>query len=314
MKLCGDIGGTKALLALTDDEGALHARCRLECADFADFPALLADYLERSGIAPGALAGGCLAVAGPVADDGGSARLTNLPWTLDAGELRRRFGLPALTLINDFAAAALGVTTIGAGSLVTLQAGAPLAQGVKLVVGAGTGLGMAVLVPTAAGWRVLPGEGGHAAFAPADEAQLALWRHLHARHGRVGWEHVVSGMGIAAIHRFLGGADLEPQAIAAAALAASPGAPEGVEQRTLDLFLAAYGAFAGDMALALMARGGVYLAGGIAAKILPLLRSGGFMAAFNAKDGHSELAARMPVHVVTDAELGLKGAAAAIEF
>ncbi|CAB1370728.1 glucokinase [Denitratisoma oestradiolicum] len=301
MRLCGDIGGTKALLALADETGTLHARRRLECANYGNFTDLLAEYLGGLDSTP---TGGCLAVAGPIADDGRSARLTNLPWTLDAAKLEQRFGLPGLRLINDFAAAALGVTVAPPATLLTLQPGLPLADGVKLVVGAGTGLGMAVLVPTPEGWRVLPGEGGHVAFAPADEIQLALWQHLHARHGRVTWERVASGMGIRAMHRFLGGADIEPELIAARALTSA----HSTEGRTMEMFLATYGAFVGDMALALMARGGVYLAGGITAKILPLMQSGPFLTAFNAKVEHAALATRMPVHVVTEPELGLRGA------
>lgn len=304
MRLCGDIGGTKALLALADETGALHARRRLECANYGNFTDLLAEYLGGLDSTP---TGACLAVAGPIADDGRSARLTNLPWTLDGAGLEQRFNLPGLHLINDFAAAALGVTATPAASLLTLQAGLPLADGVKLVVGAGTGLGMAVLVPTPTGWRVLPGEGGHVAFAPADEAQMALWQYLHARHGRVTWEQVASGMGIRAMHRFLEGADIDPELVATRALAS----PHGTEGRTMEMFLAAYGAFAGDMALTLMARGGVYLAGGIAAKILTLMQSGTFLTAFNAKVEHASLASRMPIHVVTDPDLGLRGAALA---
>lgn len=305
MRLCGDIGGTKALLALVDASGGLHAQRRLECTGYGDFPSLLADYLEKLDTPP--QAGGCLAVAGPIADDGRSARLTNLPWALDSAKLEQRFGLSDLRLINDFAAAALGVTVAPSATLRTLQPGLPLADSVKLVVGAGTGLGMAVLVPASEGWRVLPGEGGHIAFAPANEAQLALWQHLHARHGRVTWERVASGMGIRAIHRFLGGADIEPELIATRALTSA----HSTEGRTMEMFLAAYGAFVGDMALALMARGGVYLAGGIAAKILPLMQSGPFLTAFNAKVEHASLATHMPVHVVTDPDLGLRGAALA---
>jgi len=191
------------------------------------------------------------------------------------------------------------------------QTGEPLADGVKLVVGAGTGLGMATLLPAGDGYRVLPGEGGHAGFAPADPLQARVWSALLKEHGRVTSERVISGPGLAAIHRILasemtGPVDtLDPATITECALAGDAAA-----RRSVDLFFSAYGAFAGDMAMAVMARGGVFLAGGIAARILPLLQAGGFIKAFNAKAEHARLAARMPVHVITDPLLGLRGAAA----
>lgn len=302
MKLVGDVGGTKVLLALVDAAGNLNAERRFASADFADFEALLAAYL-RDVEAP--RAGGCLAVAGPVADDGRSAKITNLPWTIDAAALEARFALGPLLIVNDFAGAAMGVTTLVGGELLTLQAGDPQATGVKLVIGAGTGLGMATLVHIAGRWNVLPGEGGHAAFAPLDETQLRVWSALQAEHGRVTYERVVSGPGLANIHRILTGSAIDPAQIAAVALADAGSAA----RRSVAVFLAIYGAVAGDMAMAVMARGGVYLAGGIAAKLLPLLQDGAFLAAFNAKAEHAGIMRRMAVHVASDPRLGLRGAA-----
>ena len=199
MILGGDIGGTKVLLGLAENGASLIER-RYASADFLNFTDLLTAFFSDAQIKPSQVHGGCLAVAGPIADDGGSAKLTNLPWTIDHDDLSRRFGLPPLHLVNDFAAAALGAVTAGTNQRVTLQAGQPLPDAPRLVVGAGTGLGMAIVLPQAQGWRIIPGEAGHVAFAPADEAQLKLWRFLHVRHGRVIWEHVVSGPGITAIH------------------------------------------------------------------------------------------------------------------
>jgi glucokinase len=134
---------------------------------------------------------------------------------------------------------------------------------------------------------------------------MALWTFLHARHDRVTWERVVSGPGLTAIHELVGGISLPPEQIVTRA----QDDPTGAERRSLEMFLAAYGAFAGDMALACLARGGVFLAGGIAAKLLPLLLpQSGFLAAFKAKAEHAAIAARMPVHVATDPLLGLRGA------
>lgn len=314
MKLAGDIGGTKVLLALVGDDGNLGVERRLSSADFSDFASLLGEFLRDN---TAQIEGGCLGVAGPVADDGRSANITNLPWIIDAPALAREFGIGQLRLVNDFAAAALGVTVVAPAERVTLQAGEPLANGVKLVVGAGTGLGMATLLPQGdkgAGYRVLPSEGGHVGFAPADHLQACVWSALLKEHGRVTAERVISGPGLAAIHRILSSemtgpgtpvGSLDPANIAARALAG-----DAMALRSVELFLAAYGAFAGDMAMALMARGGVYLAGGIAARILPLLQAGSFLDAFNAKAEHARLIARMPVHVITDPLLGLRGAAA----
>ena len=303
MILCGDVGGTKTLLGLARD-GRLIADCRYSNADFQDFSGVLARFLADTHTDPAALTRTCFAVAGPIADDGAAARLTNLPWSLVAADLERDFHLPTPRLVNDFAAAAIGAVTAGSDTLVCLQSGEPLAGSPRLVVGAGTGLGMAIVLPEGDSWRCLPGEGGHVAFAPADDQQAALWRHLQQRHGRVTWERVVSGPGLGAIHEFLGGADLSPEQVAAAALAD----PTGRERQALEIFLCAYGAYAGDMALACLARGGVYLAGGIAGKLLDLLPGSSFLAAFNAKAEHAAIAARMPVHVATDPRLGLHGA------
>jgi len=175
---------------------------------------------------------------------------------------------------------------------------------VKLVIGAGTGLGMALLVPAGHGWRVLPGEGGHVGFAPQDDTQARVWKALLEEYGRVTAERVISGPGLAAIHRILTGKNADPSEISERALSGNDAA-----RQTVEVFLAAFGAFAGDMALAVMARGGVTLAGGIAAKILPLMQTGTFIAAFNAKAEHADLVRRMPVQVATDPEVGLHGAA-----
>jgi len=301
--LIGDIGGTKTLLGLSPDGESLDHR-RYANADFPDFAAVLAAFLAETRTDTRQVRGGCLALAGPIADDGRSAHLTNLPWEIDSAVLSSRFGLPGLRLVNDFAGAAMGAVTSSPAQRFALQQGDPLATAPCLVVGAGTGLGMAIVLPEHGAWRIVAGEGGHVAFAPADEQQLALWTFLHARHGRVTWERVVSGPGLTAINELVAGISLSPEQIADRALAD----PTGAERRSLDMFLAAYGAFAGDMALACLARGGVFLAGGIAAKLLPVLRQSGFLAAFKAKAEHAAIAARMPIHVATDPLLGLRGA------
>lgn len=298
MKLVGDVGGTKVLLALADETGVLHARRRLASADFSDFSALLADYLH--GISPPPDVG-CLAVAGPVAGDGRSARITNLPWRIDAGAMEARFGIRRIHLINDFAGVALGVTRLQSGQRLSLQAGRPEPGGLRLVLGAGTGMGVAALL----GERVLPSEGGHIGFSPQDATQARIHAALLAEHGRVTVERVVSGAGLATIHRILHGEAALPEEVGQQALRGNLAA-----RASVDVFFGCYGAFAGDMALAFMATGGVFLAGGVTQKLLPLLIASPFLAAFNAKAEHAALAAAMPVEAITEADIGLLGAAA----
>jgi glucokinase len=303
MILCADIGGTHARLALAEPGTTDPVAERyFLCNDYPGFEPLLAEYLAETGAR---IATGCLAVAGPVSDDGRRARLTNLPWALDANALAVRFGIGRLALANDFAAAAMGVTVAPAETLIPLQTGEPLPEAPRLVVGAGTGLGMAILVRQGGRWRVLPGEGGHVGFAPLDEAQDKVWRALRAEHGRVTAERIVSGPGLADIHRILVGKELSPATITQQALI--DGDPAA--RQSLDVFLAAYGAFAGDMAMVAMARGGVFLAGGIAGKLLSILPDSPFLPTFNAKAEHAEIARRMPVTVAIDPALGLRGAA-----
>lgn len=296
MKLIGDIGGTKVLLALADAAGAITHQRRLASADFAHFDDLVGEYLHGLSVA---IDGGCLAVAGPVAEDGRTAKITNLPWTIDAGVLEKRFGLGRLTLINDFAGVAAGVACLPPDQRVTLQAGLPARDGVRLVIGAGTGLGMAILE----GDTILPSEGGHVGFAPTNDTEARLWSGLMAVHGRVTAERVISGPGLAAIHRVLTGVELAPADISERALAGERDA-----LATVEAFFTAYGSFAGDMAMAVMARGGVYLAGGVTQRLLPLLPRQRFLDAFNAKAEHADLVRTFPVHVVTDPDIGLHGA------
>lgn len=321
--LAGDLGGTKILLELSpagDHAPSERFAARYSAAGFPGFAQVLGAFLDAHAAAAGAPARierACFGVAGPVA--GGKARLTNLPWNIDAAELAARFGIGSVLLVNDFAAAAAGIDELDAGGLATLQAGSPVERGPRIVVGAGTGFGTASAVWCEGGYRMIPGEGGHAGFAPADELQAALWRDIHGREGRVSIEHVVSGPGLLRIHDFLrrSGAGAESNALRAA-LDAGAGAEaitahalqrsDALALASLDLFIACYGAAAGDLALSTLCTGGAYIAGGIAPRILPRLAAGGFLHAFDAKGPQSTLMARMPVHVVTDERLGLLGA------
>ena len=305
MILAGDIGGTKTLLALAGDDGIVCER-RYPSRDWPDFPSLLRAFLGESGAKH--IAAACFGVAGPAQDN--RAKVTYLPWRVDGPALGEAFAIGRVAVVNDFAAAAQGVAALGADDLVTLQEGRPLEGAPRLLIGAGTGLGVAALLPEDGGWRTVGGEGGHIGFSPADEEQLGVWRHLARSGGRVTAENVISGPGLAAIYASLdkvspgGTANTDPAAIAAAA------ATEPRARRALDLFIAAYGAFAGDLALLFMARGGIYLGGGIAPKILPYLEGDRFAHAFRQRGAHAVLMADFPIRVVTEERLGLLGALA----
>lgn len=314
MILAGDVGGTSTRLALFE-RGEAGARALVERCyadeEFADFAALLARFVEEARAALGAFAleRACLGVAGPV--EPARVRLTNRPWTIEARELSTLLGTD-LTLLNDFEAAAHGIDPLARDALMALQPGVQRPAAAQLVIGAGTGLGVAYRVWCRDRYRVVTGEGGHVGFAPATGEQLALARWLFARHGRVSAEQVVSGPGLARIYAFLraaGGAsgdDAEPpELISARALEGS----DPVASHALDLFIACYGAVTGDHALAVRAAGGVYVAGGIARRILPRLAAGGFISSFNSKAVHERLTREFPVFAVLSDRLGLLGAA-----
>jgi glucokinase len=307
--LGGDLGGTKTLLALAEARGGrpviLDER-RYENGAFDTFAAVLLRFVDDIDLGADRVDAACIGVAGPV--EGRRVKVTNLPWTLDADELSRAIGGAPVSLLNDFAAAAHGIDGLDRAALVTLQAGEPVVHGAQLVLGAGTGLGVAFRIWTGDRYLVVAGEGGHFGFAPADAQQAALANALRAQFGRVSIEHVVSGPGLARIHAFLSErrAETDPGAVARAAF--EGGDPEALA--AVDLFIACYGAVAGDYALACMARGGVFVAGGVAPKLLERLRAGGFARAFNDKGVHAGLAARFPVHVITEERLGLLGALA----
>lgn len=313
MLLAGDIGGTKTLLEIGRFDGARWRpafAARYAAAAHDGFDEVLRRFLgEWAAAGGGAIEAACFGAAGPVG--AGRVRLTNLGWTLEAAALAREFRIPRVELVNDFAAAASGIERLEASALAVLQAGVAVARAPRLVLGAGTGLGVAGLVWAGGCYRVLAGEAGHAAFAPADETQAALWRELHAQSGRVCVEDVVSGPGLARIDAFVRrrrgappAADAAPAAVVARALAG-----DAASAQALDLFIDCYGAAAGDLALGWLPFGGVYVAGGIAPKILPRLREGGFVAAFTAKGDYAATLARLPLAVVCEERLGLLGCA-----
>jgi glucokinase len=296
--LGGDAGGTKTLLRCVEADGTTACEERYDSSAYAAFDDLLRDFLAR---VPGPVDAACFAVAGPVYD--GRADITNVGWKIDQAALARAFPLGRVSLINDFFAIALGVPLLSDRDLQPLHAGtrdrtAPLA-----ILGAGTGLGEAIVTTHDGIHHVISTEGGHADFGPQDEEQARLFVHLHERHGHVSWERLLSGMGLVNILTFVGGEELDPAEIAARADAGEP-----LAARALAMFVDIYGAEAGNLALRVLARGGVFLAGGIAAKNARWFTDGKFIEAFLRKGRFRGLMESIPVDLIVNEEVGLLGA------
>jgi glucokinase len=256
-------------------------------------------------------------IAGPV--KGRSVRVTNLPWHIDADALQKRFGFKTCALLNDLEATACGLPALGADDALTLQQGDPAACGNAAVIAAGTGLGEAGLFWDGRQHHPYATEGGHASFSPQNDLEMDLLRYLQQLHGHVSWERVVSGMGLPDLHNFLRGYRksevppwLEEEMRADAAAAISRAALAGKDDiciETMDCFVRLYGAEAGNLALKTMSRGGLYLGGGIAPKILPLLQRELFMEAFLNKGRMRPLLEAMPVRVILNDRVALFGPA-----
>jgi len=316
--LAGDIGGTKTSLALFSVRGdKLHAESSRTFASkpYSGLTPILREFLtgEKHPIEAA-----CFGIAGPVVDD--SVRTTNLPWVIDAGELRRALKLDAVYLLNDLEAAAYGIITLADDEFFTLNEGEPRQSGAKALIAAGTGLGQAILYDDGKHFRPLASEGGHGDFAPRNELEIELLRYLMGRFGHVSYERVVCGPGLFNIYRFFkesrglaepqwltdrfAAADDDSAVISQAALA---GETE-ICVKTLELFVSVYGAEAGNLALRAKSVRGLYIGGGIAPKILTKLKDGAFMRAFVDKGRYADLLAAIPVQVVLNDRAALRGA------
>jgi glucokinase len=325
--LVGDIGGTKTVLGVAGYDAqqrpCLSGQRRYPSGDFDSLEAIVRLYLDETGHNTADSPVGAFAVAGPV--QGRRSQITNLPWAIDAERLELDLGLRRVALLNDLEAVAWGVAALGPDDLAVLHDG-DLGTGVvpgagnACVVAAGTGLGEAGLYWDGARHHPFPTEGGHTDFAPTDALEFELLLYLQGRFGRVSWERVVSGMGIAHLYDFLLGhrrtvtpawlseAFAAGDRAAAIAVAAAAGrCPICVE--TMALFFRLYGREAGNMALKHLALGGVFLGGGIAPKNLAALRVSGFLDGFFAKGRMEPLLRRMPVGVILRDDTPLLGAA-----
>lgn len=316
MLLAGDIGGTKTLLGLFDP---VPARPRpvvirsFPTLDYTDLPAMISAFMADGEVKGATAQTACFGVAGPVIGD--FAELTNVPWRVDASRIGAAFALRRVALLNDLQAMAYAVPVLHDSELHVLQQGEALRGGNIALIAAGTGLGEALLHNVDGRFIPSASEGGHADFPARTDREIALLRDLTTRFGRADVEHVVSGRGLVNVHRVAhtsacaAGIDLHdadaPAHITRAALdRRCAGCVE-----TLDLFVDAYAAEAGNLALRTVATGGVFIGGGVAPKILPALTTGSFIRTFRAKPPLDDMLARTPVKVILNPDAGLLGAA-----
>lgn len=322
MILAGDIGGTKTVLALFEVAGdELHERRKSKFASggFATFDALVCEFLDAAERP--ALRAACVGVAGAVI--GGRSKLTNLPWILEERGLAASLSVPRVKLLNDLEAAAYGMLHLpGSGYAVLNPASEPGRKGNVAVIAAGTGLGEAILYWDGTNYHPIASEGGHTDFAPRNDLEIDLLRYLRGHlRGHVSYERVLSGPGVFNLYRFLRqrGEIAEPEWLArelAASKDAGATIARGAFERddplcvaTLDLFAALYGSEAGNLALKCLAAGGVFVGGGIAPKLLPVLRRGPFMQGFTDKGRFGDFLRGLEVRVALDPEAPLIGAA-----
>jgi glucokinase len=317
--LAGDIGGTKtslALFSINGDKLRIEAEQNFLSKKYSGLSPILDEFRVRNNESIDAA---CFGVAGPVVD--GHVKTTNLPWIIDSQALRAALKTETVYLLNDLEATAYGVFTLENEEFHALNEGTMHYTGNKALIAAGTGLGQAILYDNGRHFHALPSEGGHADFAPRNELEIELLRHLLKRFTHVSYERVLSGPGLVNIYRFLkeGRGMAEPPLLAerfaagddpAAVIATAALAKEAeICCAALDLFVSIYGAEAGNMALRFKSVRGLYVGGGIAPKILDKLKDGTFMRSFIDKGRYTEFLAAMSVQVVLNPQAGLRGAA-----
>jgi glucokinase len=326
MLLAGDLGGTKTNLAIYDPEKGERAPLQEATFASATFPSLEALVQTFLAQVKYPVERASIGVAGPVTN--GKATVTNLPWTMDQHEMAKTLGLKSVRLLNDLEAIATAVPYLLPEDLQTLTAGEPMRHGNIAVIAPGTGLGEAFLTWEGTRYHTHASEGGHSDFAPTNTSEVTLLRYLLDRMDHVSYERVCSGRGLPNIYACLKDAATAPEpAWLTKLLAEAPdptpvivragqddGTPAGEEpsalcRATLKMFISIMGAEAGNLALKVMATGGVYVGGGIPPRILPMLRNDGFMVSFKRKGRFADLLNRVPVHVILNPKIALIGAA-----
>lgn len=315
----GDIGGTKAILQLGElVDGHVHEQFtqRYDSSAYMTFCDLLGEFLHQAGATESSNSplAACFAVAGPITEQ--QVQLTNLSWQISSAQIADTFSIPAVQLINDFEAVALAVEMLSPVDLITLQAGKAQAQSMRVVLGAGTGMGVAWLTWQGDRYVPLSTEAGHMDFAPTNALQISLFEALQQKFGHVSVERLLSGPGLTNIFHCLQMNLAAFPGLTQLELAEDSGATittlalihkHPIAIKALNLFVEIYGAYAGNLALAGLCRGGVYIAGGIAPKIIQSLSSGSFMQAFRDKGRFSAMMSEIPVHIITNLNVGLLG-------
>ena len=310
--LVGDVGGTHARFALCKDASALEKISVLDSADFAGIDSAVKHYLGLHGQPK--INHAAIGMANPVTGD--HVTMTNLPWAFSTEETRNALGLNSLHIINDFAALALAVPLLSPAGFIQMGGQSAVPDTPLAVLGPGTGLGISALVPTRdSGWAVIAGEGGHADFAPGNERELTLWREAQRKFGHVSKEHLLSGPGLEFIYQIFSRLSGKPMQTRSAAEISAQAISNScaVCRESLDTFCAILGAVAGDMALTLGARGGVYLGGGIVPKLGDYVLQSPFRSRFESKGRLRSYLQPVPAFVITDPYAGLLGAAAYLD-
>ena len=317
--LAGDLGGTKTVLALYRDEDRIGRPYRSEkfaSSEYTDLDSIVARFLNGGGETPRAAAFG---VAGPII--AGKAYITNLSWEIDPERLGRSFGIASIGLLNDLQATAIAVPHLAPEDRCTLSTGVPEPNGLIAVMAAGTGLGMAFLVPTSRGYRAFPSEGGHMSFAPRGEVEAELHAFVRKRIGHVSFERICSGTGLPNIYDYLrsSGRCREPDWLREELGRVDDPTPVIVQtalqeraeicMATLDIFVSALAGAVGNMSLVLLPVGGVYLGGGIPPRIIKRLQKPDFIEGIHDKGRFRPLLERIPVHIILDPQAALHGAA-----
>jgi glucokinase len=343
--LAGDIGGTKTILRLvkaelTDSPSNIPQLTPLHeetypSQEYSDLVPIVLKFLSEAESILGEKPvpeKACFGIAGPVVNNT-TCELTNLSWFIDTAILQRELKIPQVTLINDFAAIGYGVVGLKTEDVYTLQTGEFSPRAPIAVIGAGTGLGQGFVIPSDSGYRIFPSEGGHVDFAARSDVEFHLLNYVKELQNidRVSVERIISGMGIAAIYQFMRdrypdmetpemtqvfntwkqemGASQKTVDLAAEVSKAATSNSDYLCEQTMKLFIEAYGTEAGNLALKLLPYGGLYVAGGIAAKNLELMKNGLFLNAFNAKGRIRPMIQKVPVYIVLNSKVGLIGAA-----
>ncbi len=322
--LSGDIGGTTTRLQLSNaNHGKLNiiGHEQYSNAEFDSLNTIMVKFLKHFKTKTMDVNRCCLAVAGPIINN--TVKFTNLPWFVDAAEIKTELGITNVALINDFQAIGYGIETLTTEDVITLQKGKPNATEPKAIIGAGTGLGVGIMHHDGKQYNVLATEGGHVDFAPTDDEQVQLLLYLRNKFRRVSTERVVSGIGLTNIYKFVRdtptlGEKEHPKLKLALYKSDDIGSTiaefaiqhqDSMALRALSLFIRAYGSAAGNLALTTLCFGGLYLVGGIAPKLLAQLKQPTFINAFSDKGRMSKLIKDIPIYVVLNTRVGLQGAA-----